>query len=63
MDKILAKLPEYERGYVQRVLDLINDSSGMTRRIFCSRLAGIADMLLATGRINAAEYILMIKIQ
>lgn len=63
MDEILAKLPEYERGCVQRVLDLINDSSGMTRRIFCSRLYGIADMLLTIGRINVVEYIFMTKIR
>ena len=63
MEAILEKLPEYERGYVQRVLDLIECSSGMTRRIFCSRLAGIADMLLATVCINTADYILMTKIQ
>lgn len=63
MDVILAKLPERERGCVQRVLDIINDSTGDTRRIFCSRLKGIADILLATGRINTVDYIQMTKIQ
>lgn len=64
MEKILAKLPEHERGFVQRVLDLINSTeSGFARRIFCSRLAGIADMLLAEGFITTDEYIVMVKVR
>lgn len=64
MDKILAKLPEHERGFVQRVLNYIESSeSGLTRRIFCSRLAGMADILLAEGLINADDYMTMVKVQ
>lgn len=64
MEKILAKLPEHERGFVQRVLNVIESTdSEYARRIFCSRLAGIADMLLAEGFITADEYTVMVNVQ